>query len=147
MGSRSLTIILKGNEELCRIYRQYDGYPEGHGLELAKIISAREMVNGFTPGAEKTQANGMGCLAALIISSLKGDECGNIYIESPGGEISDWVEYVYTIRQLGGERAPPTIQCTTQTGPFPFNVQGEDAHVFTGSAAAWLVKYGAEAAE
>lgn len=136
MGTRSVTIILDGNQELCRIYRQYDGYPEGHGVELADICVKRTLVNGFS--SPKTQANGIGCLAALIISGLKGDDAGNIYLEPPGGEISDWVEYVYTLRLY---RDQILIQCTTQTGEYPFNAQEKEKHVFTGNPTEWLIKF------
>lgn len=128
MGTRSVTIIMDGNQELVRIYRQYDGYPDGHGLALAKLAD-RTITNGIS-GTPLTHANGMGELAALIIAGLKLDNPqGNVYLEAPGGEISDWVEYVYIVR--GPEGRPVTIECSTQTGPFPFNVQEKAAHVFT----------------
>lgn len=43
MGTRSATLTrdAKGNE-LCRHYRHYDGYPEGHGAELARELIAIE---------------------------------------------------------------------------------------------------------
>lgn len=141
MGTRSVTIILEGNAELCRIYRQHDGYPEGHGVELARICAGRTMVNGFSD--KKKQANGMGCLAALVVSALKGDDAGGIYLEAPGGEIGDWIEYVYTLRPV---RNKLKLQCTTQTGPFPFNRQEKEKHVFTGTPAEWLKKFEQEAA-
>lgn len=46
MGTRSIThlsIIENGiKHRLCTFYRQYDGYPQGHGLEMA------EFLNGFS---------------------------------------------------------------------------------------------------
>lgn len=148
MGTRSLTIIMDGNQEVCRIYRQFDGYPEGHGIEIAKLCDVK-LTNGISGDGMGT-ANGMGCLAAQIVMALKNDAkseyrpsgVGNIYLEAPGGEISDWVEYVYVVRGSEGNR--PTIECTTQTGPWPFNVQKSDGHVFTGSPMQWLAKYAKE---
>lgn len=132
MGTRSTTIVLDGNQELCRIYRQMDGYPTGHGLDLAKLCNV-QIVNGFGSGMKAgTHANGMGCLAAQIIKGLKND-IGGIYLEPTGGEVSDWCEYIYIVRGKEGE--VPTIECTTQTGPFPFNVQEKDAIVFPATAA------------
>lgn len=141
MGTRSLTIILDGNSEVCRIYRQYDGYPKGHGVELAEACAGRVMVNGFSD--KKKQANGMGCLAALIVSALKGDDAGGIYLHPTGGEIGEWVEYVYTLRLIG---ETIQLQCTTQTGPWPFNVQAKEKHVFTGTPAQWIKKFKQKAA-
>jgi hypothetical protein len=119
MGTRSMTIVMDENQELCRIYRQMDGYPSGHGLDLAKLCTVK-MVNGLS--GDKAVANGMGCLAAQIIAGLK-DGPGGIYLEPTGGKISDWCEYIYIVR--GKEGSFPTIECTTQSGPFPFNVQAD----------------------
>jgi hypothetical protein len=127
---------MHNNDELCRIYRQNDGYPSGHGYELAELCD-RLIVNGYsgsmTSAAGKSypreqQANGMGCLAASVIAGLK-DGIGGTYIERTGGEINDWCEYIYIVR--GKEGDIPTIECTTQTGPWPFNAQEISKHIFT----------------
>jgi hypothetical protein len=140
MGTRSMTIVMDDNTEICRIYRQMDGYPEGHGLDLAKICDLT-MVNGI--GSDKKVANGMGCLAAQIIAGLK-DGPGGIYLEPTGGDINDWCEYVYIVR--GKEGSVPTIECSTQVGTFPFNMQREDKVVFEATPANKLVKKLKEAA-
>ena len=59
MGTRSLTFTYDstGGTIFC-LYRQYDGYPEGHGLELAEIL-------------DTTSNNGMECLSASIVAKLK----------------------------------------------------------------------------
>jgi hypothetical protein len=134
MGTRSLTIVMEDNQEVCRIYRQMDGYPDGHGLELAKLCNVK-IVNGI--GADKNVANGMGCLAAQIIAGLK-DGPGHIYLEPTGGEIGDWIEYVYIVR--GKEGSKPTIECSTQTGTWPFNTQTENACVWPPTAADKITK-------
>jgi len=147
MGTRSVTVIMDGNHELVRIYRQMDGYPEGHGVDLAKLCD-RMIVNGYQLDmTAEAHANGMGCLAAQIIAGLKtgGDgkrKLGHIYIEpsGPEHEIGDWVEYIYIVRGNAGSK--PTIECMTKTGPWPFNVQTSDDHVFMGTADKWLAKYG-----
>lgn len=141
MGTRSVTIIMDGNEELCRIYRQYDGYPDGHGLGLAKLLNGVKIVNGFGLDMKAgTHANGMGCLAAQIIQKLKADAgLGGIYLEAPGGEVGDWVEYVYVVR--GSVESGVCIECGTHSGPPPFNLQKDDKHVFSGTPAQWLAKY------
>lgn len=142
MGTRSVTIIFddNGTEELCRIYRQHDGYPEGHGVDLAKLCDVK-MVNGY--GASKVAiANGMGCLAAQIIKGLK-DGVGGIYIQPTGGDPGDWVEYVYSV--TGKEGEAPVISCRTKPGEWPFNVQAKAGTVFHGNAKAWIRKYAKKA--
>jgi hypothetical protein len=96
MGTRSVTIIMDddGSKELCRIYRQFDGYPEGHGRDLAKLCDVT-ITNGIRMGKEAGTANGMGCLAAQIVMGLKRDvgkesasnksHVGTIYLEPTGG--------------------------------------------------------------
>jgi len=115
-----------------------DGYPKGHGVELAELCNVT-IVNGYGGGDQAgTHANGMGCLAAQIVKGLK-DGIGGIYLEPTGGEIGEWTEYVYVVRGKTGK--PVTIECSTHTGEWPFNVQDKDELVFTGTAAAWLKKY------
>lgn len=81
MGTRSLTAFVDDTgKEIVRLYRQFDGYPTGHGADLVKLCDVA-IVNGI--GANKRVANGMGCLAAQVIAGLK-DGPGGIYIEAPG---------------------------------------------------------------
>lgn len=56
MGTRSLTHIMDDHTEaiLTTLYRQMDGYPDGHGADLAEILKGRRMVNGFGPTTTKT---------------------------------------------------------------------------------------------
>lgn len=136
MGTRSVTTIFDGDYELVRIYRQHDGYPEGQGIDLAKLCDVK-IVNGLGLDNQKV-ANGMGDLAAQIVAGLK-DGPGGIYIEPTGGEISDWAEYIYIVR--GDVGSSPTIECTTQTGPWPFNTQTAKGRVFKGDAKAWIKKF------
>ena len=78
MGTRSLTFVYDGDVPVINIYRQYDGYPSGHGHELAQFLDSKTLVNGF--GKQNSfEANGMGCLAAQLIVQLK-HGVGGIYI-------------------------------------------------------------------
>lgn len=104
MGTRSLTRIFdEDGKELCCIYRQMDGYPDGHGQELADFLKGFNMVNGL--GGEKGKvANGYGCLAAQAIAHLK-DGPGSIYLYPAG--IRDCGEsYEYHVRP--GAAGPST---------------------------------------
>jgi hypothetical protein len=99
MGTRSLTRfieVIDGVEKpLTCVYRQYDGYPSGHGKELADFLMSGTMVNGYG-GSDERQFNGIGCLAAQFISDFK-DGAGNIYIYEPNA-IDCGEEYIYEIR-------------------------------------------------
>lgn len=103
MGTRSLTHIKKeglDSPTITTIYRQMDGYPGGHGQEVAKILGERKLVNGYSDAA--TQVNGMNCAAALLISQLKGERVGHIYVYAP--DTSDvWEDYVYTLYVEGDQ--------------------------------------------
>jgi len=88
MGTRSLTFVYEeafneGDqpEAIINMYRQYDGYPSGHGDELARFLAQFELVDGIPVGVEheKKYANGMACLAAQLVADFK-TEAGGIYL-------------------------------------------------------------------
>jgi len=95
MGTRSNTIVYDGADKLVNIYRQYDGYPSGHGAELAQFLIPITMVNGMGAGADPgTAANGAGCLAAQLIKHLK-DGPGGIYIDNPKARDNDFTYEIH----------------------------------------------------
>ena len=48
MGTRSLTYVYdEQGEKIINLYRQFDGYPTGHGQELAEFLNKGRMVNGL----------------------------------------------------------------------------------------------------
>ena len=72
MGTRSLTLVYANNKPIINLYRQYDGYPEGHGSELAEFLnSIEEVTNGIRLGETRKTANGMGCLSAQLVAHFK----------------------------------------------------------------------------
>ena len=96
MGTRSLTVIVEADgKEICVLYRQFDGYLIGHGLELKQFLDGFSVVNGLRAGNRQNTANGMSCLAALIVANFKSGP-GGFYLYPPGtrdcGE-----EYIYTV--------------------------------------------------
>lgn len=103
MGTRSLTIVKDENEkEIGVMYRQYDGYLEGHGLELAEKFGDFKIVNGIMVGADTSKmANGMGCLFAQIIAYFK-DGIGGVYLYPPLTR-DVWEEFTYIISLREGE--------------------------------------------
>ena len=116
MGTRSLTRVIprqKGlsyddghnhvEKSVVNIYKQYDGYPDGLGLELAEFLSDFTIVNGLGNMPPIKVANGTGCLAAQLVAHLK-DGPGNVYLEALTGEPGDsWEEYIYTLYPKEGE--------------------------------------------
>lgn len=83
MGTRSLTKVIEvwqftaedGKEKrrrntLVNIYRQFDGYPTGLGLELAQFLSGQGGQN----------SNGTQDLAALTVWHMKEGQWGNVYL-------------------------------------------------------------------
>jgi hypothetical protein len=98
MGTRSLTIVEDDRcAEICVLYRQYDGYPTGHGAELKSFLEGIQVVNGLGLGNEKRVANGMDCLAAQLVAHFK-KEPGGFYLY-PAGTRDCGEEYIYTVYQ------------------------------------------------
>jgi len=107
MGTRSNTLVIgeydvdgKGikDVQILNMYRQMDGYPEGHGAELLAFLGPIEVVNGFTMG-KTNLANGAGCLAAQMVAHFK-DGVGDFYIEPPilGGEFENDFTYAVVVK-------------------------------------------------
>lgn len=102
MGTRSLTVVVdntwpgdKEPREIMVMYRQFDGYPSGHGKELKDFLSGIRVVNGIPVGDGRRMANGGGCLAAQIVAHFK-TGCGGIYIY-PAGHRDCGEDYTYTV--------------------------------------------------
>lgn len=88
MGTRSITTIIDNawgrNTQVCTMYRQYDGYPSGHGKELAEFLAPIVVVNGMGLDETRKIANGAGCLAAQMVQHFKESAGpGGIYLEAP----------------------------------------------------------------
>ena len=96
MGTRSLTRVFEDGQQVVNMYRQFDGYPSGHGKELFDFLDGLVVVNGLSGGPDKRIANGAGCLAAQLVSHFK-TEPGGIYLVtgSPGNHGQ---EYEYQVR-------------------------------------------------
>lgn len=99
MGTRSLTYVYGGDTEskpLICMYRQYDGYPAGHGQELIDFLKPIKLVNGLGPEGNEKVANGMGCLAAQLVANFK-DGPGQFYLYEPELGQDACQEYEYHI--------------------------------------------------
>jgi hypothetical protein len=87
MGTRSLTFVYDSYKDedgkmvhrpIINLYRQYDGYPSGHGAEIAEFLAPLRVGNGIS-GDATNFANGMGCLAAQLVAHFK-DGAGQFYL-------------------------------------------------------------------
>ena len=97
MGTRSLTFVYDNKEPMINMYRQFDGYPSGHGSELAEFLNSFDaIVNGIPVGDKRRLANGMGCLAAQLIANFK-TEVGGFYMYPVSAEDcgQDYEYHVY----------------------------------------------------
>jgi len=117
MGTRSLTRVIKTYKDeeknkvvkihLVNMYRQYDGYPEGHGSELANFLNAKKVVNGI--GTDKNVFNGASCLAAQMVAHFKTGS-GGFYLE-PISAKDCGQEYEYEILVDDFDTQAITLRC------------------------------------
>jgi hypothetical protein len=100
MGTRSLTFVYEkyANKPFLCMYRQFDGYRDGHGKELAEFLAPIEICNGIGDEKAGTAANGMGCLAAQLVTHFKGPHgIGGFYLHSPELGQDAGQEYEYHV--------------------------------------------------
>lgn len=142
MGTRSLTTFIdtytgkdkKGKsvikkEKIVTMYRQMDGYPEGHGLDLAEFLAGGKMVNGFALGEKELVFNGMGCLTAQVIAHFK-KGVGSFYLYR-GGTTNAGEQYRYEVIS-NGEGKDVTLRC--------YDVYGRK-WIFEGTPKEYIAKY------
>lgn len=102
MGTRSLThFINTDGKGICTVYRQYDGYPSGHGRDLFNCLGHRKLVNGYNDS--QNQVNGMTNAAAMLIANTcSATECGEIYVHAFDSEADMGQDYTYTVSDKDG---------------------------------------------
>lgn len=105
MGTRCLTVFKDAEKEIAVLYRQFDGYPEGHGKELTDFLKDKRIVNGIGGNANSTNAfNGMACLAASVVAHFK-EDIGGFYLY-PAGVRGIGEEYTYEVSgKIGDSQA------------------------------------------
>jgi len=132
MGTRSLTHFIERykeqpkdkrikpkvkDTEIVVMYRQYDGYPSGHGIQLAEFLSKGRLVNGIPLAENELLFNGMGCLTAQVVANFK-EGAGNIYLHRAGTK-DCWEEYDYYV--IGDKDTMElTLKCVTSRGKVLF---------------------------
>ena len=102
MGTRCLTVFKNlQDKEIAVLYRQYDGYLSGHGLELANFLKNKKIVNGIQD-ENKNLFNGMECLTAQVVEHFK-TKPGGFYLY-PTGTRNLWEDYIYIVSgEIGKE--------------------------------------------
>lgn len=97
MGTRSVTKVYNTSKDspvILSMYRQMDGYYEGHGEELKHFLDGFTIVNGLGCNTPERAANGTGCLAAQLVEHFKSEfGVGGIYLTT----VDDSEEYNYHI--------------------------------------------------
>jgi len=132
MGTRSLTHFIERHTEQPKdkrykpividtevvvMYRQYDGYPSGHGTELAEFLSKGRLVNGISAVEPELVFNGMGCLSAQVVAHFK-HGAGGIYLHKAGTK-DCWQEYDYYV--IGNDETKELIlKCVNSRGKVIF---------------------------
>ena len=132
MGTRSLTHFIERYKEVSKdkrrkpkvvdteivvMYRQYDGYPSGHGIQLAEFLSKGRLVNGISATENELVFNGMGCLSAQVVANFK-EGAGNIYLHTAGTK-DCWEEYDYYV--IGDDETKElTLKCVGYGGKVLF---------------------------
>lgn len=98
MGTRSTTVLMDDkNRPIAIMYRQFDGYPSGHGKDLVTLFKRSILVNGFSSRYdERLQVNGMNDCAVQVITALKNKSgAGSIYLYNSADARQE--EYHYTV--------------------------------------------------
>ncbi len=123
---RSFSKTLPSTAIHTQIYKHWDGYPEALGVTLANYLDGYEIVNGISHDIQGLIANGIGCLAAQLVSYMK-DGPGDISLRIP--EDRDWEDYAYYIWIKDHEEIMISI----------FNY--EDECIFVGNSKSLIEKY------
>lgn len=118
MGTRSLTYVYDTNgTPLVCMYRQFDGYPAGHGVDLTQFLNSGKMVNGLPFGEEGVLFNGMGDLAAQMVAHFK-EGPGGFYLYPTNNLAQDaWQEWEYHVY----EKRVTVYEGTWEDGHVVFN--------------------------
>lgn len=118
MGTRSITHIKQipslGGEVVCSFYRHSDGYPEGHGKEMADFLSGKRVVNGVGSEFDKSSVfNRSGKMAVKLMAAL-GDSAEVI----PTGHSNYGEEYVYTLWVYASGEVAIDVSCVHSDGKY-----------------------------
>jgi len=97
MGTSARVIFKSEGQTVFNMRAHYDGYPEGVGLDLARIMAEGQLVHGL--GQDRTLGkyfNGDSCMAASVIALMK-KEPGNIYLYPTNQDMDTNYTYVINV--------------------------------------------------
>ena len=86
MGTRSITrVVDEYNQPIIEMYKQFDGYPSGLGMDLLEFVLSKTLVNGLRLNEGISAANGMEDFAAQLITYFKESHlnAGHVYLYPP----------------------------------------------------------------
>jgi len=102
MSTRSITILESDGIEVAVFYRHCDGYPTGHGDELAQFLAGKRVVNGIS-GDPRTVFNGPAAVAAQVVAHFTdAEKTGEFYLY-PAGTRGMGEEYTYSVAATSAE--------------------------------------------
>ena len=147
MSTRSATIIRQttywdetpDTEELMRFYRHCDGYPEGHGMDMAEAISEADESKGMER-----------CWCQQFLAKLLGKPC-TVEFEPFGCTHGD-LEYLYVVEGIVDHRwgathdgrLPVTISVYEIGWDEDYYVVMERTPIFSGTAYEYIERFGKE---
>jgi hypothetical protein len=150
MSTRSATIIRQttywgetpDTEELMRFYRHCDGYPEGHGLEMAEAIRLADAMNRYPEAWLQSVLTAFFCNDAIIKFEPFGCQHGDLeYLYVVDGTVD------YRPRATKGGRLPITISLY-DIGCDEFYADAEKQEpIFSGTAYEYIERFGEEEAK
>ena len=143
MGTRSTTTVWEGERPILTFYRQYDGYPDGHGEDLAKFLTGKTVVNGIGGAPEHTIVNGAGDLAVRLLTAIKNahggeDSAGGFYAiphEHAGEEDYHYDVIVVGQQGFGASAVPGSIHVKVKSFGSPIAEGSPDEFVAAAMAA------------
>jgi len=92
---RSFSKTLPSTAIHTQLYKHYDGYPKRLGVTLANYLNGYDIRNGVPSEHQGPLANGIGCLAAQLVSYMK-DGPGDVYLRKPSNiDMEDYVYYIW----------------------------------------------------
>jgi len=120
MSTPAITVITQNLSPILVLYRHWDGYPKGHGKELAEFLTGFTITDGRVDLPGKW-ANGAGCLAAQLVAHFK-KGCGDFYLLPTADPAEyDWAYMVEVPLDYTGPAEGLTI---TVSGEFTGTLSG-----------------------
>ena len=149
MSTRSATIIKQttywgedaDTEELMRFYRHCDGYPEGHGMEMAQAVRNADRV------ADKRDSEWVGNFLSWFL--VQSPYTSHIEFEPKGCQHGD-LEYLYVVEGIVDHRWGKTKSGNLPITISVYNIGWDESYadvekrepIFSGTAYEYIEKFG-----